>query len=116
MAATASAIPKAFDTSITSLFASMKAMRGSRATMNLPILDFCSQVVKIPKSESGKVIMLIRRRALGAVTHEFLILEAVTPEGVPMYIRLDRRPLSGQRRALFLLSSAATASDSVRFG
>jgi len=82
--------------------------------MNLPIPDFCSQVVKLPKSDSGKVIMLHRRRAVGTVTHEFLILEAVTPDGVPMYIRLDRRPLSGQRRALFLLSSAATASDSVR--
>lgn len=93
----------------------MKAMRGSKATMNIPIADFCSQIVKLPRAESGKVIMLTRRRVLGAVTHEFLMLEAVTPEGVPMYIRLDRRPLSGQRRALFLLSSAATASDSVRF-
>lgn len=59
--------------------------------------------------------MLHRRRAVGAVTHEFLVLEAITPDGVPMYIRLDRRPLSGQRRALFLLSSAATASDSAIF-
>ena len=93
---------------------SVTTMRGLRTTMKLPIPDFCSQVVKLPKYGSGKVIMLHRRRAVGAVTHEFLILEAITPDGVPMYIRLDRRPLSGQRRALFLLSSAATASDSVR--
>lgn len=115
VATSAALIPQAFQSTLSSLFASLGALQGSKLTLNMPIGDFTKQVLQIPRTQSGNVMSLSRWKDTGAVTHEFLVLQATTPDGVPMYIRLDRRPVKNPKKAIFLLSSATTASDSVRF-
>ncbi|KAF8310799.1 hypothetical protein DL93DRAFT_2099253, partial [Clavulina sp. PMI_390] len=86
--------PGAGGASISNLFTSLRALStlnsspssssgsgNSMATLTIPISTFASQITQLSRSQSGKVIMLTRRRVVGAmsVTHEFLVLEAVLP-------------------------------------
>jgi hypothetical protein len=114
IASTHAAVPQKFQSTLSSLFASLGALQGTKLTLNMPIGDFTKQVLQIPKKQSGNVMSLSRWRDTGAVTHEFLVLQATSPDGLPMYIRLDRRPVKGGRSPILLLSSATAASDSVR--
>jgi hypothetical protein len=98
----------------TASLGALSALKGTSHALTMSIRDFANAVLQIPKNQSGNIMSLNRWRDAGTVTHHFLVLHATSPDGLPMYIRLDRRPMKDWRNALLLSSSPTAANDSVR--
>lgn len=107
-----SATPESSESFSSTLFEAVRALE-DQMTLNMSCSDFYAHFSEIPRAESGTILKLTRRRGLGSIPHDFLILEAMSPDGTPLWIRLEQRPSSNHLRFRFAMLSVMIPDDLV---
>jgi len=59
--------------------------------MSCPVVELCKLIRSNPATGGGRIHTLVRRRGIGGVRHEFILLRVRIPKMTDVLIRLERR-------------------------